>query len=417
MKLEKYSFGMGDRFAQQGEAQLRAVLKAKERGVSITPVWNKSHREHKTVKTSPPELRAEADAAVKALNWTDPYRVDADHITMETVDAFIESSDFFTMDVANYIGKPASENVIDDFIERRRKYIGDISIPGISEKFVVSEEILRDIAGKFLLAAIEAGNLYAHIAKTKGEDNFIAEVSMDEVNDPQTPVELFFILSALADYNVKAQTIAPKFSGRFNKGVDYVGDLQQFAKEFEEDILVIKHAIKEFGLPDNLKLSVHSGSDKFSIYKPINQLIKKHDAGIHLKTAGTTWLEEIIGLSEAGNEALQLVKDIYSSALGRFDELCGPYAAVIDVAPDRLPSAEEVSSWSAEKLANTVRHDQQHPDFNPDFRQLLHVAYKVAGENGHRYYAALKKYKDIVASHVTGNLYDRHIVPLFLGRD
>lgn len=408
---------MGDRFAQQGEAQLKAVLKAKERGVSITPVWNKSYREHKTVNTSPPELRAEADAAVKALDWTGPYRVDADHITMDTVDAFIETSDFFTLDVAGYIGKPAPEHIMEEFVERRRSYVGNISIPGISGEFSVTEQTLRDIAGKFLLAAIEAGNLYSHISKAKGEDNFIAEVSMDEVKDPQTPVELFFILSALADYKVKAQTIAPKFSGRFNKGVDYVGDLQQFEKEFEEDILVIRHAIKEFGLPDNLKLSVHSGSDKFSIYQPINRLIKKHDAGIHLKTAGTTWLEEIIGLSEAGNEAIELVKEIYSSALGRFDELCGPYAAVIDADPSRLPSAEEVNSWSAEKLANTIRHDQQHPDFNPDVRQLLHVAYKVAGENGDRYYAALAKYSDIVGVHVTGNLYERHIVPLFLGRE
>lgn len=417
MKLEKYSFGMGDRFAQQGEAQLKAVLKAKNEGVNITPVWNKSYREHKTVKTSPSDLRAEADAAVKALNWTDPYRVDADHITRDTVDSFIGSSDFFTLDVAGYIGKPAPENVIEQFIERRRNYLGNISIPGISEQVNVTEQTLRSIAGKFLLAAIEAGKLYTHIAEIKGEDNFIAEVSMDEVDDPQTPIELFFILSALDDYEVKAQTIAPKFSGRFNKGVDYVGDIQQFAKEFEEDILVIKYAIKEFGLPDNLKLSVHSGSDKFSIYQPINQLIRKHDSGIHLKTAGTTWLEEIIGLSEAGNEAAELVKDIYRSALGRFDELCGPYAAVIDVAPARLPSVEEVDSWSAEKLANTIRHNQHHPDFNPDFRQLLHVAYKVAGENGDRYYAALKKYKDIVAAHVTENLYKRHIVPLFLGRD
>lgn len=416
MKLEKYSFGMGDRFAHQGEAQLKAVLKAKEKGVSITPIWNKSFREHKTVKTSPHELRAEAAAAVKALNWTDPYRVDADHITLETVDEFIGSSDFFTLDVANYIGKPAPEASIEEFLERRSKYIGDIAIPGISERFTVTEQSLRNIAGKFLLAAIEAGKLYSHIAEAKGEDNFIAEVSMDEVDDPQTPVELFFILSALADYKVRAQTIAPKFSGRFNKGVDYVGDLGQFAREFEQDILVIRHAIKEFGLPDNLKLSVHSGSDKFSIYPLINQLISKHDAGIHLKTAGTTWLEEIIGLSEAGGEAMKLVKDIYSNALGRFDELCGPYAAVIDVDPARLPAAEEVESWSGEKLANTIRHNQQHPDFNPDFRQLLHVAYKVAGENGDRYYAALKTYKDIVSAHVTGNLYERHIVPLFLGR-
>lgn len=414
MKLEKFSFGMGDRFAHQGEAQLKAVIKAKEQGVDITPIWNKSNREHKTIKTNPASLRAEADAAVKALGWKYPYRVDADHITLSTVDGFIESSDFFTLDVADFIGKPAPEKEITAFIERRKKYIGHLSIPGINEKLEVNEDMLRDIANKFLLATIEAGKLYKHIANAKGEDNFIAEVSMDEVNDPQTPVELFFILSALADNGIKAQTIAPKFTGRFNKGVDYVGNLQQFTKEFEEDILVIKQAIKEFGLPENLKLSVHSGSDKFSLYKLIRELIKKHNTGIHLKTAGTTWLEEMIGLAEAGNEALELAKEIYANALGRFDELCGPYATVIDVKESRLPTAEEVNGWSGKKFAGTLRHDQKNPDFNPDFRQLIHVAYKVAGENGDRFYAALKKYKDIVAAHVTENLYQRHIVPLFL---
>jgi len=414
MKLERFSFGMGDRFAHQGEAQLKAVLKAKEQGVNITPVWNKSNREHQAVNTNPESLRAEADSAVKALGWTEPYRVDADHITLTTVDGFIENSDFFTLDVADYIGKTAPESEINAFIERRKKYIGSLFIPGIDEQFEITEVMLRDIADKFLLAAIEAGKLYKYIAAAKGEDNFIAEVSMDEVSDPQTPVELFFILSALADNEIKAQTIAPKFTGRFNKGVDYVGDLQQFAKEFEEDILVIKQAVKEFGLPENLKLSVHSGSDKFSLYRPINELIKKHDAGVHLKTAGTTWLEEMIGLAEAGNEALELAKEIYANALGRFDELCGPYATVIDINESKLPSAEEVHGWSGEKFANTLRHNEQHPDFNPNFRQLLHVAYKVAGENAERYYAALEKYTDIVAAHVTQNLYEKHLLSLFL---
>ncbi|MFD1257826.1 tagaturonate epimerase family protein [Mucilaginibacter terrae] len=414
MELEKFSFGMGDRFAHQGEAQLKAVINAKEQGVSITPVWNKSNREHKTVKTEPGELRAEADAAVQALGWTGPYRVDADHITLATVDGFIASSDFFTLDVADYIGKPAPESEIEAFVARRKKYIGSLSIPGIYEQFEITVEMLRDVANKFLLAAIEAGKLYKHIAAVKGEDNFIAEVSMDEVNDPQTPVELFFVLSALADNEIKAQTIAPKFTGRFNKGVDYVGNLEQFTKEFEEDILVIKQAIIEFGLPENLKLSVHSGSDKFSLYAPISKLIKKHNTGVHLKTAGTTWLEEMIGLAEAGNEALELTKEIYIDALGRFDELCVPYAAVINVNKSSLPTAEEVKSWTGDKFANTLRHNQQHPDFNPDFRQMLHVAYKVAGEKGDRYYAALKKYKDIVAANVTENLYERHVLPLFL---
>jgi tagaturonate epimerase len=414
MKLENFSFGMGDRFAHQGEAQLAAVLKAKQQGVSITPVWNKSNREHKAVHTAPLALRVEADAAVMALGWSGPYRVDADHITLATVDAFIPCSDFFTLDVADFIGKPAPAKEVEAFIERRKKYVGSLAIPGIDARFEITEAMLRAVADKFLMAAIAAGELYRHIAAAKGEDNFIAEVSMDEVADPQTPVELFFILSALADSGIKAQTIAPKFTGRFNKGVDYVGNLQQFEKEFEEDILVIKHAIKEFGLPENLKLSVHSGSDKFSLYGPISRLVKKHDAGIHLKTAGTTWLEEMIGLAEAGHEALALAKEIYAQALGRFDELCGPYATVIDVDKSRLPAAEVVNSWNGEKFANTLRHNEKHPDFNPAFRQLLHVAYKVAAENSDRYYAALEKYKTIVAAHVTQNLYDRHIVPLFL---
>lgn len=414
MKLEKFSFGMGDRFAHQGEAQLKAIIKAKEQGVDITPVWNKSSREHKTIKTKPAELRAEADAAVQALGWKGPYRVDADHITMATVDDFVESSDFFTLDVADYIGKAAPAKDISAFIERRKKYTGTFSIPGIDEVYSIPEDMLQEIAAKFLLAAIEAGKLYKHIADVKGEDNFIAEVSMDEVSDPQTPVELFFILSALADYGVKAQTIAPKFTGRFNKGVDYVGDLQLFVKQFEDDIQVIRFAVQEFGLPENLKLSVHSGSDKFSLYKPIRELIRKHNAGIHLKTAGTTWLEEMIGLAEAGDEALELAKEIYAGALGRFDELCGPYAAVIDVNESRLPSIEEVNEWSGGKFANTLRHIQDNPDFNADFRQLLHVAYKLAGERSERFYAALKKYRDIVAANVTENLYERHIVPLFL---
>src|SRR5687768_17397981 len=146
MKLEKFSFGMGDRFAHQGEAQLKAVLKAKEQGVDITPVWNKSNREHKTVKTHPAELRTEADSAVKALGWSGPYHVDADHITLATVNDFIESSDFFTLDVAEFIGKSAPEDEINAFIERHKKYIGSLSVPGINEQFHISEEKLRGIA-------------------------------------------------------------------------------------------------------------------------------------------------------------------------------------------------------------------------------------------------------------------------------
>src|SRR5690606_16217825 len=123
---------------------------------------------------------------------------------------------------------------------------------------------------------------------------------------------LFFILKMIADEKIPVQTIAPKFTGRFNKGVDYVGDVAQFTKEFEQDVLVIEFAISEFGLPDDLKLSVHSGSDKFTIYPIMAEIIKKYDKGIHVKTAGTSWLEEVIGLSISGDEGLDVAKEIYT---------------------------------------------------------------------------------------------------------
>ncbi|MHC4435386.1 MAG: tagaturonate epimerase family protein, partial [Planctomycetota bacterium] len=264
MILGKYSFGIGDRFCHQGKAQLSAVIKAKEQGLDITPVWNKSHREHTIIGTVPGDTRAEALEAVAALNWEGPYFVDADHIGMGNVDEFLESSDFFTLDVADFIGETGDKADVDRFVGRHRKYITALSIEGVTEPLNVTEDRIRSIAQKSLPAVRQAGKIYRHIEAAKGAGNFVTEVSMDETDEPQTPVEMLFILAAIADEGIPAQTIAPKFTGRFNKGVDYVGDVAGFAKEFEEDLAVVAFATREFGLPENLKLSIHSGSDKFS---------------------------------------------------------------------------------------------------------------------------------------------------------
>lgn len=414
MKLGKYSIGVGDRFSHQGRAQLSAIMKANEKGnLEINPVWNKSNREHIYVGSKPADTRVEADNAVKALNYRGQYFVDADHINLDTVEPFIAVSDFFTLDVAAYIGKESEEEDIDAFIVSCEKYIGELRIPGIEKSLNITKQLLEDIANKFLAATQHASDIYEHLKKEKGVGNFITEVSMDEVESPQTPVEMLFILKMLADKKVPVQTIAPKFTGRFNKGVDYVGDLEQFAKEFEEDVLIIDYAIKEFGLPEELKLSVHSGSDKFSIYPIISQTITKYNAGLHLKTAGTTWLEEVIGLALAGDEALNLAKKIYASSINRKEELCAPYADVIDIDSSKLPTVEEVNSWTGEKYANTLRHIPGHPDYNPNFRQLIHVAYVVAAEMGTDYTNLLEKHSDVVASCVEENIYDRHLKRLF----
>ena len=413
MILGKYSFGVGDRFCHQGKAQLAALIKAKEQGIDITPVWNKSHREHTIIGTKPTDTRREADDAVSACGWREPYFVDADHIGLKNVDDFIESSDFFTLDVADFIGEPADKADVESFVTKHRKYIGSLAIPGIDKDFNISKGQAKAIAKKYLLAVKQAGKIYRHIESAKGVGNFITEVSMDETNQPQTPVEMFFILVAIADEGIAAATIAPKFTGRFNKGVDYVGDVNGFAREFEQDIAVIKFAVREFGLDEDLKLSVHSGSDKFSIYRPMKEAMKKFDAGLHIKTAGTTWLEELIGLAMAGGEGLEIAKEVYSAALARIDELCGPYATVIDIDKKKLPEPKKVTGWDGEQFASALRHNQSCRDYNPNIRQLVHVAYKLAAEMGTRYLNALQKYEDIVAQNVTENLYERHIKPIF----
>jgi hypothetical protein len=402
---------MGDRFAHQGQAQLTAILKAKEAGIPVYPVWNKSNREHLLVKTQPRDLRAEADAAVAALGWKEAYHVDADHIGLKTVDGFIRWSDFFTIDVADFVGHPAAADSIELFVKSMEPYLGSLSIPGIAEPFDLTADGVREVAGKFLLAVQEAGKIYRRIQERK-EGPFATECSVDETDRPQTPVDLFLILAMIAREGIPADTIAPKFTGRFNKGVDYVGDLAQFEKEFDEDLSVITFAVKEFGLPPSLKLSVHSGSDKFSLYSIINRLVKKHGAGLHVKTAGTTWLEEVIGLAEAGGESLGIAKEIYEAASGRFAELTAPYAPVIDIDPARLPSPCAVQAWDSAAYVSALRHDQKNPAYNPHFRQLIHVSFKVAAEMGSRYTDALKANVSIIARNTT-NLFDRHIVPIF----
>lgn len=414
MKLQKYSIGTGDRFGCQGKALLRAIIKAEQNGVDLAIVWNKSHREHLITKTTPLDVLNEAQEAVKELRWKGKYYIDADHIGFSNVDLYIDSCNFFTLDVADFIGKKASSDEINNFIDKYKKYIRKISIPNIKESLNVSEKQLFSIAEEYLLAIKEAGKIYHKIEEEKGKNNFIIEISMDESNKPQTLVEVFFILAAIADERIPIQTFAPRFCGNFYKGVDYQGNIQQFSEDFENLLEIIQFSIKEFSLPDNLKLSIHSGSDKFSIYDVINKAIKKFNTGVHLKTSGTTWLEEIVSLAMVGGECLNIAKEIYNRAYNRFDELSFPYRTVINIKKKKLPHPSFVNNWTGEEFAKVLQHDETCKAFNPNFRQFLHIGYKIAGEMGSRYIEVLKKYENIITPNIIQNIYDRHIARLFL---
>ncbi len=418
LELERFSFGVGDRFAHQAKAQLSALKQASELpgGPVVVPVWNKSNREHLIVGSEPPSVLAAAQSAVAALGWQHPFHVDADHIRLETVDRFLPVSDFFTIDVADSIGAAPPAGSVEAFLDRHPELSGryPLTIAGIEAPLNLTPESSAAIAAKYLAAVQEAGRIYRYIANNRGADNFITEVSMDETDAPQTPPELLIILAALADEQIPLQTIAPKFTGRFNKGVDYVGDTEQFEREFRDDLAVIADAISRYGLPANLKLSVHSGSDKFSIYRPIAEAVLATGAGLHLKTAGTTWLEEVIGLAESGGEGLALAKEIYAGAIYKCDDLCAPYASVIDIDKSKLPSTETVNGWSSEQYVNALRHQPGCQEYNSSLRQLIHVGYKVAAQMGDRYLDMLVACEPAISRCVRENLFERHLVPLFI---
>jgi hypothetical protein len=416
LRLPKYSIGVGDRFALQGKAQLQACIAALDLGVEVIPVWNKSNREHHIIGSEPSQTRRATKLAVEVSEWAHPYFLDADHIGVKTVDRFIEPCDFFTIDVAEKIGIPADQDSVKRFTNRHPELLAEIPLGSQGSTLNANSDQIAMIARKYLAAVSEAGKIYRYIEERKGSGQFISEVSMDETDSPQQPIELLVILAAVADEKIPIQTIAPKFTGRFNKGVDFRGDVEAFRHEFSSDLAVVAHATRNYDLPDNLKLSIHSGSDKFSLYAHIHEAIHSGDAGLHLKTAGTTWLEEVAGLARAGGSGFTVAKEIYEQAYVQMEELCKPYATVIEIQREQLPSPAVVNGWTSQQYVGALHHDQNCENYNPNLRQLLHVSFKIAAKMGNRFLDAVKSNEEIIAQGVTTNLFEGHIRPVFLSR-
>jgi len=387
-----------------------------QQGVEVIPVWNKSNREHNMIGSEPSQTRRAAQTSIEAGKWTHPYFLDADHIGLETVDQFIEPCDFFTIDVAEKIGVPANPDFVNEFTNRHPELLADIPLGSHGLSLRTNREQIDNVAKKYLAAVSEAGKIYRYIEERKGAGQFIPEVSMDETDSPQKPIELLIILAAIADEQIPIQTIAPKFTGRFDKGVDFRGDVEAFAREFSGDLAVVAHAIRNYDLPDNLKLSIHSGSDKFSLYVHIHNAIQSVGAGLHLKTAGTTWLEEVAGLARAGGSGLNIAKEIYVQAYGQMEELCKPYATVIDIHREQLPLPAVVNGWTSQQYVGALHHDENCQLYNPNLRQLLHVSFKIAAKMGNRFLDAVKSNEEIIARGVNANMFERHIRPIFVSR-
>ncbi len=410
MHLSRFSIGTGDRFGLEGEAQIAAFKALRERGGDADIVWNKSNREHVIIGSSPADQERAAAESIRNTAWNGKWFVDADHITMKTVDWFIPHCNFFTIDVAETIGTPASPDARNTYLARAAFLLNKGSAP-----VEVTKSDLETVADKFLTAVQEAGITYRHIAERRAPGSFVVELSMDETDTPQTPGQVAAILVAVAAEKLPIATFAPRFPGKFLKGVDYVGDVAEFMRSFEAETKIVQWAPKALGLPEDLKLSIHTGSDKYKLYKGIHEIITRLGAGVHLKTAGTTWLEEIVGLAEAGGDGLAIAKRVYTSAYVRIDELTAPYANVVEIDRSRLPKPEEVATWDSVTFVSALRHEPGSSTMRSDMRQLMHVGFRIAAEMGDEYLSALRVYRESVARNVRNNLFERHLVPLILG--
>lgn len=281
------SFGFGDRLGLATPGQIEAL---RHSALEIYPVFaQQSVRENTRTGRSPQQVMDDAKRAVEYAGWEKPWGADADHLkSVEDLTPFVKAGyTFFTIDPGEHVDNSADTNSP----EVLRKKVSGADWEKLSALYLFRND--EQAWGQFdtenlLKAQVKYGQAIQHTAKmfarlSQMKDDFDFEVSVDETTSPTSPLEHYFIASELKRLGVNFSSLAPRFIGSFEKGVDYIGDLRMLDEELAKHASVTAH----FG---TYKLSLHSGSDKFSVYP----LIIKHWGGrFHIKTAGTSYLEAL----------------------------------------------------------------------------------------------------------------------------
>lgn len=346
------SFGFGDRLglATPGHiAALRAVR------LALSPIFaQQSVRENARTGRTPQQVLEDARRAVEAAGWDGPWGADADHLkSLDDLPPFVRAGyTCYTVDPGDYVDPAANVDPLPLLQEKARSlnveeakalYLPTMPYPG-AEPF--DEPTLLRALVKYGRAVRHVAAMYRRLRQLLPTD-FDFEVSVDETDVPTTPLEHFFIAHELTRAGVRFTGLALRFPGRFEKGVDYLGDLSALDAELARHAAVAAHF-------DAYKISLHSGSDKFSLY-PL--LIKHFGRRIHVKTAGTSYLEALRTLAEVSPA---LFERIWALALERYPTDRATYHVSAD--PRQVPP------------------DLPRPALLDDFhaRQILHVTYGSA---------------------------------------
>ena len=357
------SLGCGDRLGLATPGHVRAV-----RGTGVLPVFaQQSIREMSRTRRTPQQVMDSATWGVLQEGWTDPWGSDADHLkTVDDLDACVDAGfTMFTIDPGEHVSDEA-ETLAEIELARGFQELPWADLESAPEAccrhyleraFALSPELTMRFspaalfrAGvKYGRAVAHTAGLYRHLAKSIGDRPFELEVSVDETATRTSIEEHFYVANELRRLGVQWVSLAPRFVGEFEKGVDYKGSLEDFERAFVQHLAVAKH----FG---SYKISLHSGSDKFRVYP-----IAARHAGdlVHVKTAGTSYLEALRTIAMVQPA---LMREILDFARGRYNEDKASYHVSADVS--RVPSADQLRDDDLAGVLDTF-----------DGRQVLHVTY------------------------------------------
>jgi hypothetical protein len=340
---------------------------------------------------------------VLAESWQSGFGADADHLkTTDDIDLCLKAGfTFFTIDPGLFVDNRAESADLSQLRQLADQLPVEISpaasgLAGktfdIEETFIeFSEAVLLKAAVKYGKAVAHVAAMYHHLITAAVGKPVELEVSVDETEQPTTPAEHVYIASELKRLGVKWVSLAPRFVGRFEKGVDYIGDLNLFEREF-----IIHAAIARVMGP--YKISLHSGSDKFSIYP----IAMKHTHGlVHLKTAGTSYLEALRTIAALDAD---FFKHIYRFARSHYDTDKASYHVSAELG--RAPMAEDVTDLPA--LLDQF-----------DAREILHVTFgsvltdrsEFSGQGFYpRFMDLLRSNREAYADYLTKH-FVRHLTP------
>ena len=360
------SFGFGDRLGLATPGHVDA-LRAADPGGTVAPIFaQQSVRENERLHRTPQEVMTAAVWGVLATGWRAPWGADADHVKeVAHIAPFVAAGyTFYTIDPSDHVDNAAQTDDIDtlrakvgalpwsqletDYAALRSAYVGRThELDGLSLDFD-EETLLRGLA-KYGRALAHVLTITAALREALPGKPFDLEMSVDETDTPTSVQEHFFIANELLRRGVPVVSLAPRFVGKFQKGVDYMGDLEVFEAELARHVAVMQHF-------DRYKLSIHTGSDKFSIYPIIARHAGKR---VHVKTAGTSYLEALRIMAVEDPALFRRMLDT-----GHAHYAHDKKSYFLDCRPENVPASADLADADLPALLDQF-----------DARQLLHVTF------------------------------------------